>query len=210
MKIISLAASKGGVGKTTLASAIAVELERLGKGPVAMIDLDGQCSLTRWYGRREADTPILIEATVEDLPKRLKLAQEAGCKYMVIDTPPAITEIIAAAMAASDFVIIPAQPSLLDLEAIRPLLKSLKKSRSKHCFVMTRANSMASLTGESKEIMSGAGSLCPFQIGDRQAYKRAMVSGRTGPEITTGVIRREIGGLTEFVLNLMEKKREAA
>lgn len=48
MKTISIANRKGGIGKTTLAVNISYELSRLGY-QVVIVDLDGQCDLTRIY-----------------------------------------------------------------------------------------------------------------------------------------------------------------
>lgn len=45
MRVIVLASQKGGSGKTTLAGHLAVEAERQGAGPVALIDTDPQGSL---------------------------------------------------------------------------------------------------------------------------------------------------------------------
>jgi len=45
LKILTLAAQKGGAGKTTLAAHLAVEAEARGHGPVVCIDLDPQASL---------------------------------------------------------------------------------------------------------------------------------------------------------------------
>ncbi len=44
MHVIAFASQKGGSGKTTLAGHIAVEAERRGAGPVALIDTDPQGS----------------------------------------------------------------------------------------------------------------------------------------------------------------------
>jgi chromosome partitioning protein len=46
MNVLALAARKGGSGKTTLAAHLAVEVERIAAGPITLIDLDPQQSLT--------------------------------------------------------------------------------------------------------------------------------------------------------------------
>ena len=51
--VIVLCATKGGVGKTTLASALAVRAAEESKR-VALIDLDSQPSLSGWWDRRGA------------------------------------------------------------------------------------------------------------------------------------------------------------
>lgn len=53
MKILCLGATKGGVGKSTLAAALAVEASRRNYR-VAVLDLDAQQSLARWHGRPSA------------------------------------------------------------------------------------------------------------------------------------------------------------
>lgn len=60
MQVIVLASQKGGAGKTTTARHIAVEAERQGEGPVALIDVDPQGGLARWWNRRAAETPVFI------------------------------------------------------------------------------------------------------------------------------------------------------
>lgn len=62
-RVITLAATKGGVGKTTLAIHVGVLLEQRGLGPVAWLDLDPQGSLSDFYNRRTGST-----ATPETAP----------------------------------------------------------------------------------------------------------------------------------------------
>ena len=56
MKVVAVASQKGGSGKTTLAGHIAVQAERMGAGPVAMIDTDPQGSLAEWWSGGPAES----------------------------------------------------------------------------------------------------------------------------------------------------------
>ena len=61
MKVIAVVNSKGGTGKTTLASALSVRAAKESKR-VAMVDLDPQRSLVAWWQRRgKSDNPTIFE-----------------------------------------------------------------------------------------------------------------------------------------------------
>ncbi len=61
MYIIAVVNTKGGVGKTTIASALAVRAAK-DSPRVAMVDLDPQRSLVEWWDRRGAvDNPTVFE-----------------------------------------------------------------------------------------------------------------------------------------------------
>jgi len=53
MRILTIASQKGGAGKTTLTAHVAVEAERAGAGPVAIVDTDPQGSLAAWWNTRQ-------------------------------------------------------------------------------------------------------------------------------------------------------------
>lgn len=58
MQVIVLATQKGGSGKSTIARSIAAELT--GRGRVALLDIDPQGSLTKWWQRRQTEDLQLI------------------------------------------------------------------------------------------------------------------------------------------------------
>jgi chromosome partitioning protein len=61
MRVVTLAGTKGGIGKTTLCSALAVRAAE-DRDKVALIDLDPQESLTSWWTRRgKTKNPKLYE-----------------------------------------------------------------------------------------------------------------------------------------------------
>ena len=51
MKVLAVLSQKGGVGKTTLATSLAVAAETAGKS-VALIDLDPQATASFWHDTR--------------------------------------------------------------------------------------------------------------------------------------------------------------
>src|ERR1700743_3604768 len=99
MHVLVLASQKGGSGKTTLSGHLAVEADKAGIGPVALIDTDPQGSLSQWWNAREAETPYFAHVGVLELGDALAHLQKSGVKLAIIDTPPAITVSISQVVA---------------------------------------------------------------------------------------------------------------
>ena len=88
MHIITLAAQKGGVGKTTLAVNLAVAAEAAGI-KTALFDLDPQESATAWSERRTAESPHVEPISARRLDQAIDAAEANGFGLTIIDTPPA-------------------------------------------------------------------------------------------------------------------------
>src|SRR5690606_30201433 len=102
MKVLALASQKGGSGKTTLAGHVAVQAEKAGAGPVALIDTDPQGSLAEWWNERAAPTPVFAQTIISRLAADMERLRSMGTKLVVIDTPPAITATIQHVIATAD------------------------------------------------------------------------------------------------------------
>src|ERR1700747_1388822 len=102
MKVIAVASQKGGSGKTTLAGHLAVEAERAGAGPVALVDTDPQGSLSQWWNAREEATPCFASVGALELSEALTPLRKVGMRLAVIDTPPAITGSISQVVSHAD------------------------------------------------------------------------------------------------------------
>ena len=87
MQIITIAMQKGGVGKSTLVRSLAVAAARDGLS-VLILDMDAQQSVSQWGERREAEMPVVVFSTENELPRRLEQAKGAA-DLVIIDTPPA-------------------------------------------------------------------------------------------------------------------------
>jgi chromosome partitioning protein len=78
--VIVFASQKGGSGKTTLSGHIAVEAERAGDGPVALIDTDPQGSLSKWWNARAAATPVFAQIPIAELGAGIAELRRAGVR----------------------------------------------------------------------------------------------------------------------------------
>ena len=183
MKILVLAAQKGGSGKTTLATNIAVEAERMGDGPVALIDTDPQGSLAEWSEERESRTPILAQCSTHKLAQKISEMREAGVGLMVIDTPPAIKAAIAQVIGASDLVVIPMRPSAHDLRAVGKTIDIAENLGKPFVFVVNGAHPTARITMQAVLALSEHGPVAPSIIHQRTDFAASAIDGRAVMEV---------------------------
>src|SRR5688572_5595139 len=126
MKTVLVASSKGGVGKTTIATHLAAQsaLEGL---RTALVDADPQESSTRWAQRRAGlESAVLPLDGTRRKAWRKQLPDDT--QRLVIDAPAgAMADHLDAFLEEADAVIVPVQPSALDIEATVPFLDSLAR-----------------------------------------------------------------------------------
>ncbi|WP_019221891.1 ParA family partition ATPase [Bartonella senegalensis] len=126
--IIGLLNQKGGVGKTTLSVNLAASFARTG-ARVLLIDVDPQGSALDWAAAREG-APLF---PVVGLPRPTvhKEITQIGHNYdhIIIDGPPRVTDLARSALMASDFVLIPVQPSPYDIWAADGIVKLIDEAR---------------------------------------------------------------------------------
>ncbi|GAB3339909.1 ParA family protein [Marilutibacter aestuarii] len=124
MKTVLVASSKGGVGKTTIATHLAAHAALEGLNTV-LLDVDPQRSSTRWAERRAAaDSAVLPLDGTKRKSWRKQLPDDT--QRLVIDAPAgAMGDSLEHLLDIADHVVVPVQPSTLDLEATVPFLESL-------------------------------------------------------------------------------------
>lgn len=118
MKTLAIIGQKGGSGKTTTALGLAVEAVMAGR-KVAVIDLDPQATAANWGDRRtDKERPAVVSCQASRLGQVLLAAEAQGVQLAIIDTPGKSSETAIAAAKAADFVVLPVQPHLFDIETL--------------------------------------------------------------------------------------------
>ncbi|MCJ2012326.1 ParA family protein [Methylobacterium sp. J-076] len=153
MRTITLVTQKGGAGKTTVATSLAVAAQQTGE-TVAAFDLDPQGSLAEW-GRIRAKTepgsiadprlPVVERFPMERLAKMKAMLDGLGTKGItlaVLDTAGADNPTTHAAMEASSFCLVPIRPTRLDLLAVRATVQAIMRSGKPFAFVLNQCSTI--------------------------------------------------------------------
>ena len=128
MLTLVLATQKGGSGKSTLAIGLALVAMQAGH-TVRLIETDSQGTLSNWQARRSAAEPIVEPVyNGREIEQRLLLLERSGVTLTIIDTAGGITAATTEAIRYADLCLIPARPSVADIEATASTSRSPSSS----------------------------------------------------------------------------------
>lgn len=182
MDIIAVLSNKGGAGKTTLATSLAVAAGENGH-IVALIDLDPQASAAAWGDSREQESPAVVSAQAARLPRVLDAAREHGANLAILDTAPRSEETALKAARVADFVLLVARPSIHDLRALQHSADLLQLAQVPGAVVLNAVPYQGSHGEEATQVLSGMGlAVTPDQICHRAAHYNAATAGLTALE----------------------------
>jgi chromosome partitioning protein len=128
--VISLLNIKGGVGKTTVATNLAVGLAE-GKKRICIIDADPQASALRWSGKRpEAETKVDVLGMPDADALRKNIDSiKANYDIVIIDGAPAVNRMATVCAAISNIIILPLGPSPYDVWATEDMIDRIQQVR---------------------------------------------------------------------------------
>ena len=184
MKTILVASSKGGAGKTTLATNLAAHFALEGKRTV-LVDADPQHSSTRWAERRaELESAVLPIDASSKRNWRTSLPDDA--ERVVIDAPAgSMAGDLEQFLESVDAIVVPVLPSALDIEATVGFLNSLSKVPRVHKrklpvgLVVNRSKPWTNASQQALEMLKTWPYPVVAQLRDTQAYVVLVGLGRS-------------------------------
>jgi chromosome partitioning protein len=206
MRVLAMASQKGGSGKTTLSGHLAVQAQLAGAGPVVLIDIDPQGSLSDWWNERQSEFPAFAQTTVARLAADLEVLRQQGFRLAMIDTPPAITMAIQSVIAVAELIVIPTRPSPHDLRAVGATVDLCERAGKPLLFVVNGATPKAKITSEAAVALSQHGTVAPITIHHRTDFAASMIDGRTVMEVDgNGKSSLEVQALWSYISDRLEK-----
>jgi chromosome partitioning protein len=211
-KIISVVNQKGGSGKTTISMLLSAQLAEMGN-KVLIIDADPQNSAIPWYAQAMNSTPY--PATCVDLSGLGKNIHQGirehidNYDYIFVDCPPSIENPQPqSSLIISDFALVPAIPSIIDIRATTGIKKlidnasivnpELRSAILKNC-VQKGTNMDKAIT---KLLENFELDIFDSEVGLRTAYKEAAALGKSITGLSDNKAKIEI---RDLALELIEK-----
>jgi chromosome partitioning protein len=178
-KVITVAQQKGGAGKTTLAAQLAVAFAAKHLW-VALVDIDPQASLTRWFQMRDKTDNSFTLTTVtgwrtQAAVEKLKTSND----LVLIDSAPHAETDAKIAIRAADLVLVPVQPSPMDLWASEPTLALIRSEKREARLIVNRVQTRMKLAEEMTAKIGELGvAVLGTTIGNRTSFAGSMLDGR--------------------------------
>ncbi|MFA7495293.1 MAG: AAA family ATPase [Acidithiobacillus sp.] len=185
--------SKGGAGKTTIATNLASLLAL--RGTVVLADLDPQQSATNWAKRRSARLPALTVINDEDRD----FSGYPSSNFVVFDAPAGLKKKRLEEMLNEvEVLLVPIGPSLFDIDASRLFLNKLheikcfRKGKVRMGVIANRVSARTRGAQQLQQIMSEWELPVVATLRDSQMYVHAAQCGAGIADLRTAENRAEI------------------
>lgn len=203
-QIFTIANRKGGVGKTTLATNLAVALSN--KGKTLLVDTDDQKSAYNWNEYRQEKLNSI--SVIDNLGKTLQPLNDEY-EFILIDIAGRDSEVFREALLISDKLIVPTQASILDLELLPYIADKVETAHKlnpelKAYIVINRAsaNPKNNEVSEAKKFIAKYPifKLLNTVIHDRKQFRDAIIGGLSVSEMGSSKAHDE---LNKFLIEVL-------
>jgi chromosome partitioning protein len=195
-RILLTTSPKGGVGKTGCSRNLAVAAAKSGKR-VALLDLDPQKSLSRWWQKRPEEGVAQIDLYSGKMTAlEESLAEVEGVDLLIVDTPTSVEEYpddIKRLIMAADFVLVPTGHTNDDLESVLPWMKMIRAYGRPAAFLLNKANRRTKSFRQAQTDLMSVGKLIPIEIPTLEDIHTAAKVGLSVVDVD------DMGGSIEFI-----------
>lgn len=207
MQVLALISRKGGTGKSTLAIGLAGAALESGHN-VCVVEADPLGTVSNWKRRRDRAAPDV--ETVHDglsLLALLPRLASRGVTLAIVDTAGGWSETFSTAVGVADMCLIPARPSLADIEAAGPALTAVRAVKKPFAFVLNQTPIRSYRVGNATSALSEAAAALELHdvialpaIVARNDHQDALRLGLTVTELAgDGKSAAEVRGLWQWV-----------
>jgi chromosome partitioning protein len=215
-QIILIGGEKGGVGKSTIATNIAVEMSYR-KAQIIIIDTDPQKTSINWIDRRNE----LIETSNLNYPKITGVSKDGNIKDIIkdfvtkydivlIDASGRDSQSLRTGLTVADKFYCPIRASQADLETLPHICKIIEAAKDFNEHLISKAiiscaptNPLINEVEEAKNLLSDFTeylSLSKTFIRDRKIYRDALLQGKGVVELSNIKATLEIKNLVNEIL----------
>lgn len=205
-RTITISQQKGGSGKTTIATHLAVILSQM-SNRVAAIDIDPQGSFNHWHTIRQSKygegfTGINFITKSGWKVQNEIFSLKSKHDYIIIDSPPHNETDAKTAMRASDLVIIPMQPSPTDLWATHNTTEFCKQNNIPFQILLNRIPHNCKIL---PTLVKNLENVLNTMLGNRVAFSSTLFEGKCITETQpTSLAANEIKSLANEIISIFE------
>ncbi len=213
MRTIAVIALKGGSGKTTVATHIALAAHLRGLKTV-VADTDPQRSATEALRARDGPGPTSVAAVGSSLFAAQIAAVGSGMDTMVIDTAAGAVEDVAQAIVVADYSLLVVRPTLMDIAAAVRTVDIIRRLRKPAMIVVNQAPTARdgveppSVKRALRALEVMRLPVVPTLLRSRAIYQSALETGKSVEECYDVNAGREIAALWAFIERFTFGKRD--
>lgn len=209
--IYILGGQKGGTGKSTIATNLAVALTLAGQQTL-LIDTDRQLTASNWSDVRQSNPALPAITTIQKTGKIYHVLRDMAERYenVIVDAGGFDSVELRTALAAADALYSPVRASQSDLWTLQAMVDLIEQARiineRLRCYLVLSMAPTNPAIQESRQALAllseyPAFTTCASVLSDRKAFRDAMSEGRGVLEHSDPKAKNEIQLFTREVLS---------
>jgi chromosome partitioning protein len=214
LRTVAVIALKGGSGKTTVATHLALAAHLRGVDTL-VADIDPQHSAQNVLSARAEPGPACLTTTGPQLMAAKFAALGLRKQLMIIDTAAGAVEDVGEALVLADLAIMVVRPTLMDISGLARTLGIVRRMGKPSVVVVTQApvprgdveSPLVKRALRALDYMQTV--VAPTIIRSRTVYQTALETGRSAEETPDAAAAREIAALWDYIDRMADAAADA-